>query len=65
MPDLAPLMEGMEAVVGVLPIDPGMTAGNHLLLHVGAVGVQLSDGLAVAISGNTPHRDGLAVEEPA
>lgn len=51
--------------MGVLPIDPGMTAGNHLLLHVGAVGVQLSDGLAVAISGNTPHRDGLAVEEPA
>ena len=64
MPDLAPLMQGTEAVVGVLPIDPGMTAGDHLLLHVGVVGLQLSDG-PVAISGNTPHSDGLAVEEPA
>ena len=31
------------ALVGVLPKDPGMTAGDHGLLHVGAVCIQLTD----------------------
>ena len=51
--------------MGVLPIDPGMTAGDHGLLHVDAVGVQLSDSAPIAIGGDTAHCDGLASEEPA
>ena len=45
--------------MGVLPIDPGMTAGDHLLLHVGSVGVQLADSAAIAIAGDTAHREAL------
>ena len=48
------------ALVRVFPMEFGVTAGDQLLLDVGAIDGQFRDGAAVAICGDAADANGVA-----